>query len=82
MCLLWPAKKKLVLTSLNTLNGKVQGACMHFPATVLQIPALWPTGAGELSGSDSAGSFWPEPVLRTYVFHLRADRSEQPDRTK
>ena len=23
-----------------------------FPATTLQIPALWPTGAGELSGSD------------------------------
>ena len=28
--------------------------CAHtfFPATTLQIPALWPTGAGEPSGSD------------------------------
>ena len=23
-----------------------------FSATILQIPALWPTGAGELSGSE------------------------------
>ena len=32
--------------------GKVQGARVHFPAITLQIPALCPTGAGELSGSD------------------------------
>ena len=42
-------RKELVLIS---LNGKVQGARVHFPATTLQIPALWPTGAGELSGPD------------------------------
>ena len=49
-----------------------------FPATTLQIPALWPTGAGELSGSDSrVGTFWPEPVLRTRAFHLRTDWSDR-----
>ena len=42
-----------------------------FPSQ-LRIPALWPTGAGELGGSDPcAGPFWPEPpVLRTRAFHL------------
>ena len=39
-----------------------------FPATTLRIPALWRTGAGELSGSDpSGGPFWLEPALRTRV---------------
>ena len=42
-------RKELVLAS---LNGKVQGARARVPATTLQIPAFWPTGAGELSGSD------------------------------
>ena len=43
-------RKELVLSS---LNGKAEGARAHFfPATTLQIPALWPTGAGELSDSD------------------------------
>ena len=42
-------RKELILAS---LNGKVQGGVYIFPATTLQIPALWPTGAGELSGSD------------------------------
>ena len=53
----------------------------RFSATTLQIPALWPTGAGELNGSDAcswAGSFWPEPVLRTCAFHLRTDWSDRP----
>ena len=40
---------ELVLTS---LNGKVQSTCTIFPAITLQIPALLPTGAGKLSGSD------------------------------
>ena len=36
------------------LNGKVELARAYiFPATTLQIPALWPTGAGELSGSEA-----------------------------
>ena len=62
--------------------GKVQGARVRLPATALQIPALWPTGAGELSGSDpQAGPFWPEPVLISRTFRLRIDRSESPDRT-
>ena len=84
MCPFWPAVKELVL---NGLNGKVQGTCVHFLATTLQIPVLWPTGAGELSGSDSrTESFWPEPVLRTHAFHLRTDglvgldRLDRPDR--
>ena len=38
-------QKELVLTS---LSWKDQGARAYiFPATTLQIPALWPTGAGE-----------------------------------
>ena len=46
----WPAENiKLVLVS---VKGKFQGACVHFPATTLQISALRPTEAGELSGSD------------------------------
>ena len=78
MCPFWPAVKELVL---NGLNGKVQGTCVHFLATTLQIPVLWPTGAGELSGSDSrTESFWPEPVLRTHAFHLRTDGLVGPDR--
>ena len=49
-----------------------------FPATILQLPALWPTGAGELSGSDPwAGPFWPELALKTRVFHLRTDWSDR-----
>ena len=48
--LVLPGRKELVL---SILNGKVQGARVHFAATTLQIPALWPTGAGELSRSDS-----------------------------
>ena len=52
-----------------------------FPATTLQIPAFWPTGVGELSGSNPwAGTFWPEPVLRTRAFYLRTDWSDRPDR--
>ena len=48
---------------LASLNGKVQGASVHFPATTLQISALWPTGAGELSGADpQAGLFCLEPT--------------------
>ena len=43
------AVKELVLAS---LDEKIKGARVHFPATTLQIPALWPTGVGELSGSD------------------------------
>ena len=37
-----------------SLNEKVQGAREHFdfPAITLQIPGLWSSGAGELSGSD------------------------------
>ena len=67
-------RKELVLTS---LNGRPRStAHAHtFPATTLQIPALWPTGKGELSGSDPwAGPFWPEPVLRTRAFYLRTDQ--------
>ena len=53
-----------------------------FPATTLEIPALWPTGAGELSGSDPrAGPFWPEPVLRTRAFHLKPDWLDGTDWT-
>ena len=49
---------------------KSQGARVHFSLQTLQIPALWPTGAGELSGSDPwVGSFWTEPVLKTRAFH-------------
>ena len=36
------SRKELVLFS---LNGKVKGARVHFPATTPQIPAHWPTGA-------------------------------------
>ena len=76
----WPAENiKLVLVS---VKGKFQGACVHFPATTLQIPALRPTEAGELSGSDPrAGPFWPEPVLRTRAFHLRTDWPGRTDWT-
>ena len=52
-----------------------------FPATTLRIPALWPTGAGELSSSDTEEPFWPEPVLRTRALQLITDWSDQPDRT-
>ena len=60
------------------LNGKVQGARVHFsPPQLSKFPR-----AGELSGSDPrAGPFWPEPVLRTRVFHLRTDWSGRTDRT-
>ena len=52
------------------------------PALVLQIPELWPTGAGELSGSDPwAGQFWTEPVLRARAFHLRTNWFDRQDRT-
>ena len=52
-------RKEMVLAS---LDGKSKGRACIFPATALQIPALWPSRAGELSGSDPrAGSFWPEP---------------------
>ena len=62
--------------------GKVQVARVRFSATALQIPALWPTGAGELSGADPrAGPFWSEPVLRTRAFRLRTDWSDRTDRT-
>ena len=51
-----------------------------FPAITLQILALWPTAAGELSGSDPwAGPFWTEPVLRTRAFHLRTDWSDRTE---
>ena len=55
-----------------------------FPTTTLQIPALWPTGAEELSGSDPwAGPLWPEPVLRTRAaFLLRTDRSTKESESK
>ena len=36
----------------------------------------WPTGAGELSGSDPAGPFRPEAVLRTRAFHLRTNQNQ------
>ena len=73
------SRKELVLAS---LNGKSKARAYVFPATTLQIPALWPTGAGELSGSDPwAGLFWPESVLRTRAFHSRADWSDRTDRT-
>ena len=39
-------------TGSDQFRRKSRGARVHFPATTLQIPALWPTGAGELSGSD------------------------------
>ena len=53
-----------------------------FHATIILISVLWPTGAGELSGSDPwAGPFWPEPVLRTRACHLRTDWSGRTDRT-
>ena len=72
LALFWPVFK----------NGKSKQRAHIFPATTLQIPALWPTGAGELSSSDPwAGTFWPEPVLRTRVLHLRTDWSNQPDWT-
>ena len=50
-----------------------------FPVTTLQTEfALWPTGAGELSGSDPwAGPFWPKPVLRSRAFHLRTGQTGQ-----
>ena len=64
-----------------SLNGTVQRARVHFPATSLQVPAFWPTGAGELSASDPrAGPFWTEPVLRTRAFRLKTDWSTEPDR--
>ena len=48
-----------------------------FPDTTLQIPALWPTEAVELSGSYSfAGPFWLEPVLRTRAFNFSKNWSE------
>ena len=67
ICPFWPAVKELVLAS---LDEKIKGARVHFPATTLQIPALWPTEVGELSGSDPwAGPLSPEPLLRTRAFH-------------
>ena len=37
-------------------------ACTFFSAETLQIPALWPTGMGELSSYyPRAGPFWPKP---------------------
>ena len=78
VCPFYPTEtNSLVLAS---LNEKVQSARLHLSATTLQIPALWLTGAGELSGSDPwVGPFWPEPVLRTRAFHLRTDWSDRPD---
>ena len=56
-------RKELDLAS---LNGRSKARAYIFPATTLQIPALWPIGAGELSGSDPlTGPFWAEPVLKT-----------------
>ena len=39
----------------RTGSGQFQwkGTRVHFPAKTLPIPALWPTGAGKLNGSDS-----------------------------
>ena len=39
---------------------------------MLQIPAIWPPGTGELSGSDGiVGPVWPEAVLRTRSFRKK-----------
>ena len=74
-------RKELVLSSLNGSKGPRRGRTI-FPAITLQVPALWPTGAEERSGSDPrAGTFWPEPVLRTRAFHSRTDWSDRTDRT-
>ena len=63
-------------------KGSIKARVYIFPATTSQVPALWPTEAGELSGSDPrAGTFWPEPVLRTRAFHLRSNWSDRTDRT-
>ena len=75
ICPVWPVKK----------NWSKARAYI-FPATTLQIPALWLTVAGELSGSDPwARPFWPEPVLITRAFYLRTgwgDWLAKPERWK
>ena len=54
-CPFWSAEKTLVLT-----RSKAR-AYIFFPAKSFSIPALSPSGAGELSGSDpQAGPFWTE----------------------
>ena len=79
ICPVWPTKK----SSSGQFKWKApRRARLHFPATTLQILALWPTGAGELNGSDPwAGPFSREPVLRTRAFHLSTDWSDRTDRT-
>ena len=47
ICFILAGRNELVLAS---LNGKVQGVHVHFSRH--SSPALWPTGVGELSGSD------------------------------
>ena len=39
-----------------------------FPATTFQIPALWPTGAGELNGSDPQAGF---QVIQKYELYYK-----------
>ena len=51
ICPFWPANWPVQMERFE--------ACTLFPATTIQIPALWKTEAGELSGSSPlAGSFW------------------------
>ena len=79
-CLFWPDEKNWFWPVFKMHRSKARAYI--FPATTLQIPALWPTGSRELNGSDPrAGPIWPEPVLRTRAFHLRTDWSDRPDRT-
>ena len=53
-------------------KGQYKTRAYIFLSTILQVPALCPTEARELSGSDPrVGSFWQEPVLRIRAFHLR-----------
>ena len=75
ICPLWPVKKNRFWP---VLMGRSKARVYIFPATTLPIPVLWPTGAGELSGSDPwVGPFWTELVLRTRAFHSRTDWSDR-----
>ena len=67
ICPLWPAEKNWFWP----VQMERSKAYIIVPATTLQIPAFWPTGVGKLRGSDPwVGPFWPEPAVRTCMFHL------------
>ena len=42
----------MLATLLAKTEVREKARAYIFPATIPEIPALWPTGAGELSGSD------------------------------